>query len=110
MTNSKKYPRYFSVKNNCKVKGVQVTHKGVYKGTYVNNKKDGAGQYHRHSGDIYIGEWKNGKQHGTGLWINQLGESYNGAWNNGKVEGMGTLTFKSKYRLTLFHRVCPQLF
>lgn len=30
-------------KNNAKVKGVEVTHKGVYKGTYAHNKKDGTG-------------------------------------------------------------------
>ena len=86
-------------KGNAKVKGVEVTHQGVYKGHYVLGKREGTGQYHRHAGDIYVGEWKAGKQHGTGLWIDELGSSYNGSWVQGKVEGMGTLSLKSKFVL-----------
>jgi hypothetical protein len=74
---------------------VEITKKGIYKGSFVDNKRHGTGEYHRHSGDIYVGEWKEGKQHGTGLWINELGESYNGSWVHGRPEGMGTLALKS---------------
>ena len=84
-------------KGNAKVKGVEVTHQGVYKGYYAFGKREGTGEYHRHAGDIYVGEWKAGKQHGTGLWIDELGSSYNGSWVQGKVEGMGTLSLKSKF-------------
>lgn len=42
-------------KNNERVKGIQITRAGVYNGNFVGNKREGHGEFHRHSGDIYVG-------------------------------------------------------
>ena len=57
-------------KNNQKVRGVQMTIHGTYKGTFLNNLRHGNGQFERYNGETYVGEWLRGKKHGNGLWVN----------------------------------------
>jgi len=47
--------------------------KRLYKGSYVDDKKEGYGEFTWPNGRKYKGAWKNGKQDGEGFLINESG-------------------------------------
>ena len=43
--------------------------KSVYNGNFVNDSKEGFGQYTWPDGRRYVGQWKKGVQHGEGKYL-----------------------------------------
>ena len=57
----------------------------VYKGEYVNDKKEGYGEFEWSDGRKYYGFWKEGKQKGKGKFFNpKTNEWKEGLWEKGK--------------------------
>lgn len=55
-----------------------------YEGRYIENKKEGFGEFIYTSGKRYKGYWRDGKQDGTGILHNKLGiPTKKGIWKNG---------------------------
>lgn len=62
----------------------------MYKGNFVNDKREGHGTFIWADGRQYIGEWKAGKQHGIGTYISKEGVEKQGEWQNGrKIKWIG---------------------
>ena len=58
----------------------------IYKGEYVDDKKEGFGTYYWPDGRKYEGMWKNGFQNGEGeLYDPNLKQKRKGLWKHGKV-------------------------
>ena len=55
-----------------------------YKGSYVDDKKEGFEVFTWPDGRKYEGGWKNGLQHGQASYTTSKGETKNGEWRNGK--------------------------
>ena len=67
----------------------------VYKGSMVNNKITGKGQYTFPNNSIYIGELHDGLRHGFGSYESVPEEIfYEGNWNQGVKHGFGKLKIK----------------
>lgn len=69
--------------------------KGLYKGYWFNNKRQGKGEYRWQNGEIYIGDYVNGKREGYGIYYFASGEEYRGEWKNNLRHGQGTLINKN---------------
>ena len=57
--------------------------KKVYKGFYVDDKKEGYGEYFWADGRSFKGWWKNGKQEGYGIFRTASGDQRSGVWEDG---------------------------
>jgi hypothetical protein len=68
----------------------------VYKGSWVEDKMDGVGEYSFASGAIYKGDFKKNVFHGKGEYTFQDGAIYTGHWQDNKMHGEGTYTDKDK--------------
>jgi hypothetical protein len=53
-------------------------------GEYVDDKKQGYGEFIWPDGRSYKGDWFNGKQHGKGVYITSQGVEKYGEWKEGK--------------------------
>ena len=62
----------------------------VFKGNYLNGKKNGQGIYYYSNGSYYDGEFQNDVRHGTGTFAFSSDEKYVGSWVDNKKEGKGT--------------------
>mmetsp|Transcript_3595 Transcript_3595/g.6811 ORF Transcript_3595/g.6811 Transcript_3595/m.6811 type:complete len:352 (-) Transcript_3595:62-1117(-) len=94
---------YKNKKLNNELKG-QFSHVpgGKYKGSWLNNKKDGFGTQTYTSGAVYSGEWSKGKRHGKGTYYTKtpkgLSQTYAGDWLGGQRSGIGvSTTAKGRY-------------
>lgn len=67
------------------------TDTAIYSGDYLNNKKEGYGDFFFNNGESYQGSWKNDMFDGLGLYIFNNGDSYIGEWKNGVQNGSGTI-------------------
>ena len=56
----------------------QQTEKGIYKGTWKQNKMDGRGIFKWASGRMYIGSWTNDLKKGIGKLVFKQGNEYQG--------------------------------
>ena len=57
----------------------------IYKGSYVEDKKEGHGVFLWPNGKCYDGGWKNGKQHGVGTFTDsKKGIKKRGLWEQGQ--------------------------
>jgi|TARA_B110001450_G_C17265127_1_gene337134 hypothetical protein len=56
----------------------------MYKGSYVNDKKEGYGIYVYPDGRQYAGNWEKGVQHGEGNFTSPSGVTRKGTWKEGK--------------------------
>ena len=66
---------------------------GIYKGLFINEKKEGKGIYKYNSGDKYEGEYKNNLRNGFGIYTYKDGYIYKGQWKDDKKHGKGILYF-----------------
>ena len=68
----------------------------LYRGQWVEGRKDGFGKVILPSNDIYIGEWNDDRREGYGELLSQSGnqEIYNGEWSGDMKQGNGVLITK----------------
>ena len=66
---------------------------GIYKGLFINEKKEGKGIYKYNSGEKYEGEYKNNLRNGFGIYTYKDGYIYKGQWKDDKKHGKGILYF-----------------
>ena len=66
---------------------------GIYKGPFIDGKKEGKGIYIYNSGEKYEGEYKNNLRNGFGIYTYRNGYKYNGQWKDDKKHGKGILYF-----------------
>ena len=66
---------------------------GIYKGPFIDQKKEGKGIYKYNSGEKYEGEYKNNLRDGIGIYTYKDGYIYNGEWKKDKKHGKGILYF-----------------
>ncbi len=64
-----------------------------YKGNFVDNKKQGRGEYIWENGDKYDGEWLADTQSGQGKWTWSSGDRYEGQVRDGVIVGQGEYFF-----------------
>jgi uncharacterized caspase-like protein len=64
-----------------------------YKGDFVDNKKQGRGEYIWENGDKYEGEWLADTQSGKGKWTWTSGDRYEGQVKDGVIVGQGEYFF-----------------
>ena len=57
----------------------------MYTGNYVNNLREGYGEYTRENGKKYKGEYKAGKPHGKGIISDKNGNTLEVEYENGKI-------------------------
>ena len=70
--------------------GIYIRESSKYEGQFVCDKKHGHGKLEFKTGDVYIGEFKNNSISGYGKYIWQNGKhEYNGNFLNGKFHGEG---------------------
>ena len=50
---------------------------GVYRGFFINGKREGYGEFQWFNGESYVGEWSRGFRQGKGVWMGIHGDSYN---------------------------------
>ena len=67
-----------------------------FRGTFVHNKKQGAGVLRYSDGSLYDGLFASNKRHGNGVFYYANGDIYRGQWKNNKKHGQGAYTFFSK--------------
>ena len=95
----------------------------IYKGQFINGKRNGQGEVsngaeYKYVGEFkddkihgygtlnsnllkYSGEWKDDSYHGQGTMIHNTGTKYEGEWLNGKKHGYGTISnIKNDYEYT----------
>lgn len=65
------------------------TNGDTYTGSWVNGKKEGYGEFTKHSGDRYTGDWNDDEIFGKGTKYYADGRMYEGEWLNGKKHGHG---------------------
>ena len=62
----------------------------LYKGFWLNGKRNGYGIEKFINGNSYNGEFLDDKKHGNGKYVNAgTGTTYDGAWFNNKRHGIG---------------------
>ena len=66
---------------------------GIYKGQFINEKKEGKGIYKYNNGEKYEGEYKNNLRNGFGIYTYKDGYIYKGQWKDDKKHGKGILYF-----------------
>ena len=66
---------------------------GVFKGTIINNKREGKGFMRYNNGDTYDGEYKNDKKDGKGIYISIEGYKYEGEFKDGLRQGNGDIVY-----------------
>ena len=66
---------------------------GTYKGSFINQKKEGKGFYRYNSGETYEGLYNNNLRDGIGIYTYKDGYIYNGEWKKDKKHGKGILYF-----------------
>ena len=60
----------------------------MYKGDWINDKREGNGKYYWENGEYYIGQFKNGLRHGKGIEYYSNGNiKYEGNFIDGKFVG-----------------------
>jgi hypothetical protein len=69
----------------------------MYRGSYVNGKPSGSGNYYWSNGSYFKGHFLNGLREGKGLWKRGVGASdrYEGRYKNDKKWGYGEFTWAS---------------
>ena len=65
----------------------------MYEGGYVNDKKNGMGQFTWESGNFYKGVYKDDERHGYGEMYWKDGSVYKGEWVHGIQNGVGRMEF-----------------
>ena len=65
----------------------------MYEGGYLNDKKNGMGQFTWESGNIYKGCYKDDERHGYGEMYWTDGSCYKGEWQKGIQNGIGRMEF-----------------
>ncbi len=68
---------------------------GIYRGNWINGKKNGKGTYKWKNGDMYVGDWLNDKKNGKGTFTWNNGDKYVGDWLDDKHSGNGTFTWEN---------------
>lgn len=56
----------------------------MYKGEYVDDKKEGYGTHRWADGRMYEGYWKKDKREGKGVFVGVEGKTKYGVWSNDK--------------------------
>tara|TARA_B100000925_G_C21681716_1_gene334346 strand:- start:19 stop:345 length:327 start_codon:yes stop_codon:yes gene_type:complete len=62
----------------------------VYRGEWLNGKRNGEGITTSSNGEIYEGEYKNDRRSGYGVYSFPSGERYSGNWRDGRRHGFGS--------------------
>ena len=65
----------------------------TYEGSYLNNQRNGFGNYKFNDGQEYIGEFKNDNYDGFGTLFLNNGDVYEGEFKNGLFNGIGKYTY-----------------
>ena len=92
-----KYIGYFR-KNELNGKGLLVdkNNKLIFKGEFLNNKKNGYGILKYNNGDEYHGDFINDKMEGNGEYHFSNGDSWEGVFKNDMKNGIGIMIKKEK--------------
>lgn len=69
--------------------------KGVYEGSWANDKKQGLGVMVYADGTKYHGNWERNKFSGQGAFYYANGDIYAGEWARGQKNGTGTYIYKA---------------
>ncbi len=67
----------------------------IYKGHWVNNKREGHGRCEYHDGTVYDGNYENDQINGYGVMMYKIGSIYLGNWVNGKCQGYGVYIYEN---------------
>lgn len=67
-----------------------------YKGSFLENKKHGRGEYTWQNGEKYNGDWVHDSQSGKGKWTWPNGNWYEGQFKNGIIVGEGEFFFADR--------------
>ena len=73
--------------------GTVVDNGDKFYGTFINNKKNGVGEYTWKNGDTFAGIYKNDKKNGAGKYSYANGETFEGNFWNGMAHGEGVYTY-----------------
>lgn len=79
-----------------KTKEEQFTYEdgSVYRGEFVDNRRNGYGEIRYKDGNKYIGTFKDDKREGYGIYQHKDGDRYEGYFVNNKREGFGTYYYR----------------
>ncbi|HPD83477.1 MAG TPA: hypothetical protein PLK85_06650 [Alphaproteobacteria bacterium] len=73
----------------------------IYKGDFVDGKRDGYGVMEWPDGEKYEGYWKNEELNGLGTYTWPGGTYYKGYWKNGLRDGRGEMVYKPDVTLLM---------
>ena len=59
---------------------VETTNQVVFDGLFVDNKKQGYGEYFADNGEFYKGQWENNTKQGVGEYFFNNGNKWRGNW------------------------------
>ncbi len=62
-----------------------------FEGDFLEDVRNGAGQYFYENGDMYIGRYADGQREGIGKRIVMGSYEYSGEFKDGRMEGWGIL-------------------
>jgi hypothetical protein len=65
----------------------------IYEGEFHGGLREGRGTYFYTDGDKYEGQWYEGKRHGFGTLVKPNGDYYEGQWKNGDKNGPGVFVY-----------------
>lgn len=69
--------------------------KAMYRGEWLNDKREGNGIMEFDDGSRYEGEWKNDRREGQGTKFYITGAIYKGEWKDGKRDGKGMMKYSN---------------
>ena len=75
--------------------GIETYKNNIYKGSFLNGKRNGIGEYYWEKDVYYIGEWSDNYMNGEGIYYFNKNAWYEGSFKNNKIEGFGILNVKS---------------
>ena len=75
--------------------GIETYKNNIYKGSFLNGKRNGIGEYYWEKDVYYIGEWFDNYMNGEGIYYFNKNAWYEGSFKNNKIEGFGILNVKS---------------
>lgn len=67
-----------------------------YKGDFLNDKREGKGEYFFEDGSVYKGDWKDGKREGKGVYLFKTGARYEGEWKDNSCDGEGIMKYANR--------------
>jgi len=75
--------------------GIESYKNNIYKGSFMNGKRNGIGEYYWEKDVYYNGEWIDNYMNGEGIYYFSKNAWYEGSFRNNKIEGFGILNVKN---------------